>query len=275
VNWSDEHYVKLFTRDTVTWRSWPWQARALFPLLMRAVDGAGMLSVGTRELARSVALMVDMPSDIVLPGIKALLDDGTVELANGTLIVTKFLEAQESRKSDAQSKRDVRERAKAVARAKQLGVIVGTPVRPSPTVSDDVQSCPPPAQPSPALLTTLSSELDAPPLSFATVFGHWQKVMGRQDAKPIDKRRRAVAARLREGYTVEQLKLAVDGCARTPHNMGANDQHRRFDDLELICRNGAQVERFISNATGPPATAAVRVLTAEDRKNLYADQETA
>jgi hypothetical protein len=76
---------------------------------------------------------------------------------------------------------------------------------------------------------------------------------------------------MREGYTVEQLKLAVDGCARTPHNMGENDQRQRYDDLELICRDGAHVERFMRNATGPPVAAKSKFLSGDALKNLYQD----
>lgn len=119
MDFSDEHYVKLFTRDTVTWRSWPWQARAVLPLLMRAVDHAGILSVGEREPARSVALMVDMPTEVVAPGLAALLADGTLELVAGSLIITKFNDAQESKKSNAQAKREQREKAKALAKGSQ------------------------------------------------------------------------------------------------------------------------------------------------------------
>lgn len=143
MNWADEHYVKLFTRDTVTWRSWPWQARALFPLLMRAVDGAGMLNVGSRELGRSVALMVDLPADVALPGVEALLADGTLELVNGNLIIGKFLEAQESRKTNAQSKVEQREKAKAVARRSQ---VLGDTTQHRQTAADGDRSGHPPAQ---------------------------------------------------------------------------------------------------------------------------------
>lgn len=124
----------------------------------------------------------------------------------------------------------------------------------------DVSKCPSePSEPSePSGEKPLSSELDLQlveqpaVVGFTAVFDHWKRVMGHPDAKPIEKRKRAVARRLDEGYTVEQLKQAVDGCALTPHNMGENDRHERYDDLELICRDGAHVERFIRNATSPP-----------------------
>jgi len=53
-----------------------------------------------------------------------------------------------------------------------------------------------------------------------------------------------------------QLKAAVEGCSKTPHNMGRNDTGQRWDDLELICRDGAHVERFMGNAKAPRQTEA-------------------
>lgn len=86
----------------------------------------------------------------------------------------------------------------------------------------------------------------------AAVFAYWQTTLGHPTAKFGGKRERAVKARLADGYTVEQLKQAVDGCSRTPHNMGQNDRGERYDDLELICRDTSHVDRFIRNAVSPP-----------------------
>jgi hypothetical protein len=59
-----------------------------------------------------------------------------------------------------------------------------------------------------------------------------------------------VLARFDEGRTKADLILAVRGCALSPHNMGANDRGRKFDDLELICRDDAHVEAFTKIAEG-------------------------
>jgi len=156
MDFADEHYVKLFTRDTVTWRSWPWQSKALFPLLMRVVDHAGILSVGTREPARSVALMVMLPEDVVTPGLEALLADETVELVGGSLIITRFVDAQESRKTNAQAKREQREKAKAMVRAAQVLEATATHRQ---TATDGGRSGHPP---SPALLCPALPEKTSP-----------------------------------------------------------------------------------------------------------------
>jgi hypothetical protein len=100
----------------------------------------------------------------------------------------------------------------------------------------------------------LSAELPAD--RAVVVFEHWRKVMGKNARTAFDARRRkAVEARLADGYTVEDLCRAIEGCARTPHNAGQNDRGERFDDLELICRDASHVDRFRANAeaAGPPA----------------------
>jgi hypothetical protein len=84
------------------------------------------------------------------------------------------------------------------------------------------------------------------------VFEHWRTVMKKGPATKFDaKRRRAVEARLREGRAVEDLMRAIDGCAASPFHMGQNDRRRRFNDLELICRDGPHVEQTIEGASAP------------------------
>jgi uncharacterized protein YdaU (DUF1376 family) len=79
------------------------------------------------------------------------------------------------------------------------------------------------------------------------IFNYWVGVMGKSNtAKFITKRERAVKARLKEGYSVDDIKLAIDGCKRSPWHQGQNNDHKVFDDLELICRDGAKLESFIN-----------------------------
>ena len=80
------------------------------------------------------------------------------------------------------------------------------------------------------------------------IFNHWVLVMKKSSGSLLNnKRTKAIKARLAEGYTVEQIKDAIVGCSMTPHNMGKNDNGKKYDDLELICRNGSNVERFAEN----------------------------
>lgn len=84
------------------------------------------------------------------------------------------------------------------------------------------------------------------------VFEHWKTTLNHPRAVFSKERKRAVLARLKEGHDVETLERAVDGCAKTPHNMGQNDRGEVYDDLQLICRDTAHVERFARNADAPP-----------------------
>lgn len=89
------------------------------------------------------------------------------------------------------------------------------------------------------------------------VFEYWRKAAGKGPRTQLDsKRKRAVKARLADGYTVAELCEAVDGCLLTPHNRGENDRGERYDDLELICRDAAHVDRFRNNAQAPPKSRA-------------------
>ena len=56
---------------------------------------------------------------------------------------------------------------------------------------------------------------------------------------------------MKEGYTVDQIKMAIDGCSITPHNNGTDPRGNGqiYDCLELICRSGENIERFVGNAT--------------------------
>jgi uncharacterized protein YdaU (DUF1376 family) len=80
------------------------------------------------------------------------------------------------------------------------------------------------------------------------VFKYWQEVMGHSGARLVAKRTRAISDRLREGYTVDQLKLAIDGCKASEWHQGKNDAGTVYDEITLICRDGPKVEDFIKRA---------------------------
>ena len=83
------------------------------------------------------------------------------------------------------------------------------------------------------------------------VFSHWQSVMNHGKAKLDRKRRQKIRDRLKDGYTVQDLIQAIDGCKRSPHHMGDNDRGTVYDDIELICRDAPHVDKFIKLAQQP------------------------
>ena len=60
---------------------------------------------------------------------------------------------------------------------------------------------------------------------------------------PTARRLSKIKARLAEGYTVDQLKAAIDGVL-------ASDYHLKggYTDIELICRDQSHVERYMLRA---------------------------
>ncbi|NEX23704.1 hypothetical protein G3480_26125 [Thiorhodococcus mannitoliphagus] len=85
------------------------------------------------------------------------------------------------------------------------------------------------------------------------IFAYWQQVMAKPQAKLDAKRRSAIAARLKDGYTPAQLQRAIDGCRASAWHQGRNDRGRAFDDIALICRDAARVEQFLALAAGQHA----------------------
>lgn len=86
------------------------------------------------------------------------------------------------------------------------------------------------------------------------LFAYWQERCDHTQAKLTADRKTKIAARLREGYSPDQIRLAIDGAARAAY---VNDAGKRFDDIELICRTGSKLEDFITRATATNVDAAV------------------
>lgn len=112
MDWGNERYVRLYTRDTVDWCLWPWQARALFPLLLRKMDRKGNLPIGQHGSA-GIAELVRLPIDVVQAGLDALTRDGCVTLRDGTVTLKNYVPAQEAKATDALRAKNHRDRVKA------------------------------------------------------------------------------------------------------------------------------------------------------------------
>lgn len=119
MRWEDERYVRLYTRNTVEWEMLPWESRCLWPLILRAVDRAGLLDLG-KHGSKGLAALVKVPADFAETGLKGLLDDGCAELRGTVIVIPNFIEAQEATQSDAQRKRESRERARALANSEPV-----------------------------------------------------------------------------------------------------------------------------------------------------------
>lgn len=112
MHWENERYVRIYTRDTSDWLALSWDAQAVLIQLLRKVDRRGHLALGKHGL-RSVAIVLGQAGlweARIKPALDELLADGCIEVTEKTLLFPNFLVAQECRSSDAQRKRDQRER---------------------------------------------------------------------------------------------------------------------------------------------------------------------
>lgn len=76
------------------------------------------------------------------------------------------------------------------------------------------------------------------------IFEYWKKVHNHPKAKLDEQRKRKIKLSLKN-YSVDQLKKAIDGCKRSKHHMGENKDGVVYDDISLILRDSAHIEKFI------------------------------
>jgi len=105
----------------------------------------------------------------------------------------------------------------------------------------------PPSEIPPPEETALSGKPDAASIGEQAreVFDHWAGVMAHPQAIFGPKRERAVVARIKQGFSVARLKLAIEGCKKSTYHQGGNKENAIHDDLELICRDVEHVEMFL------------------------------
>lgn len=108
------------------------------------------------------------------------------------------------------------------------------------------QSCPPRTRASGPVLSVPSTRDKTSSLeSERALFDFWRVRCGHEQAKATTERIGKIRARRNEGYTDEQIREAIEGAARGAF---VNAAGKRFDDIELICRNGSKLESFIERA---------------------------
>ncbi len=126
MRFEDEQYVRLYKRDTTTWKMIPWQSRCLLPLILRKLDRAGILDLGEDGL-EALAVHIEVPLAFVLEAMPALLGRGVLVLReDGLLVWPKFIEGQEAKQSDKARQKSARDRARDLASAVERGVPVET-----------------------------------------------------------------------------------------------------------------------------------------------------
>lgn len=103
------------------------------------------------------------------------------------------------------------------------------------------------------------------------IFKHWQEVMNHPRSVLSDKAEKLIKARMKEGFTLENIIDAINGCAKSPHNMGENERNTRYDGLDLILRDGENTNRFMGyNTTLKPYKPKIDGLSKAGNKSVEA-----
>ena len=108
MDWANERYVRVYVRDTKTWKLLGWEGQAVLCLLARRFDRSGLLD--DVKDGEDVALMIGsgFPTDVAKRGLQKILELKVMIIVNDGLFWPKFMEAQETAMSDAQRQRESR-----------------------------------------------------------------------------------------------------------------------------------------------------------------------
>ncbi len=220
-----ERYFRFYCRNTAQWALLPWQARALYGLLGREADRAGLVHCSrSRGVEASLAAICDLPLEVVSVGLPALADEGFVVVERAHVRIASFVESQESAASGALRTEAYRERKRA-----NILVTGGDAVKRA--VTDGDASDPVPYRAVPCRADPISGSSEAGSRSSTNqkradlvagdpVAGEARQVVARirhhrarlgLPALPKAKAGIAtIAARLREGVPLPELIAAVD-----------------------------------------------------------------
>ena len=128
LRFQDERYVRIYTRQTVTWNRLGWAGRVVMHETFLHMNRIGLLSLSGESPVDAVCAVTGMPQDIVELGLAVAIQRGClvhVDADEGYLLAPRFMEAQEARQSNAMRMRArrerVRERKKLVKSAQRTG----------------------------------------------------------------------------------------------------------------------------------------------------------
>lgn len=114
LNFEDEHYVRVYTRDTKTWKRLGFEGQTVLMHVLRRLDKAGVLD-DIEDPVIDVALVTDVPEVFVAVGLPRLFACGVLEHRGNCIVMPRYIEGQTARKSDAARSRDARQKRRAVA----------------------------------------------------------------------------------------------------------------------------------------------------------------
>lgn len=225
-----ESWRKLYVAESVSHRMLPLFTRGLRDYLLRHAEDDGTILRGSEDHASDLARVLYATVQ-ERRQIESALDDlyriGYLETNAGRLWIVKFAEAQSSRSPGARRQAEYR-------------------IREQCDVTGDTDD----ASDGDATGYVIDKTRRDESKYIRQVFDFWREAMAHPNSVLDSKRIARIRARLREGFTVEQLCQAISNAKLDDWLMGKNDRNRVYDGLETLLREAAQVERLLGLSGG-------------------------
>lgn len=123
MDWSNERYVRVYTRDTSDLLVIQWSGRALLWEMIRKADRAGIVDSDEPEV---LAELLRMPLDVVSEALPRLLERECVTRATvegrTVLLIRNYIDAQESAQTDKHRQRESRARRNERAKSQHVTI---------------------------------------------------------------------------------------------------------------------------------------------------------
>ncbi len=118
MNFEDESYVRLYTRNTLHWLTLRWEGQAIMLFLLKGqFDRMGMIDIEDHPPEEAIAALTGLPLDVVKTGWPRILEREMLELRGSKIIWPKFLEAQTATKTPRERQAEHRRRTRDLIRS--------------------------------------------------------------------------------------------------------------------------------------------------------------
>jgi hypothetical protein len=233
-----ESWRKLYVAESMQHRLMPVLCRGLRDYLLRHAGEDGTLLSRTEDPARDLAKVLgahESESNLVETYVLTWLDEGYLKHSRGRLYIAKYEEAQNARSQGAI--RQERYIAKKKASPGDVTTDADADAKVTSPGDGDLTS---------QIIDETRRDETRQQINrdVAAVFEAWREATDHPRAKLDDKRSKRIRARLAEGFTAEQLILAVRNWKLDDWLSGKNPDREVYDGIETLLRDAAQVEKL-------------------------------
>jgi hypothetical protein len=100
--------------------------------------------------------------------------------------------------------------------------------------------------------TEKTKDMSGGPDPAGKLFEVWKEVYNHPRARLDPKRKKAITAALKLGYSVSELERAIRGYKNSAYHMGENDRQTVYDGLSLFLRDADHIDKGLSYADKAP-----------------------